>query len=305
MAEKTVNGTILLRNDTAANWTSVNPVLSKGEMGIEIDTNKFKIGDGIKTWSQLAYAGSVVSASATNGHITVDGSDVTVYTLPTGGSSIGGVKTTASGAGTVAIDNTGAMALNASGATAGTYTKVTVNNKGVVTAGANLAASDIPSLTLSKISDAGTAASKNTGTASGNVPVLDSDGKLDTAVLPALAISETFTAANQAAMLALNAQQGDICIRSDQSKSYILSASPASTLANWKELVSPANAVSSVNGKTGAVTLTTTDVAEVNNLYYTQARFNTAFAAKASTGLSDSASLLRNTDTLILNCGNA
>ena len=305
MAEKTVNGTILMRNDTAANWTSVNPVLSKGEIGIEIDTNKFKIGDGVKTWSQLAYAGSVVSASATNGHITVDGSDVTVYTLPTGGSAIGGVKTTASGAGTVAINNAGAMALNASGATAGTYTKVTVNNKGVVTAGANLAASDIPSITLSKVSDAGTAASKNIGTASGNVPVLDSNGKLDTAVLPALAISETFTATNQAAMLALNAQQGDVCIRTDQSKSYILSASPASTLANWKELVSPANAISSVNGKTGAVTLTTTDVTEGNNLYYTQDRFNTAFAAKASTGLSDSAKILRTDDTLIIDCGNA
>ena len=306
MATQTLSDvTILLRNDTAANWTTENPVLSKGELGIEIDTNKFKIGDGTKTWSQLSYAGTVVAASSANGKIKIDGVDTTVYTLPTGGAAIGGVKTTASGAGTVAIDNAGAMALNASGATAGTYTKVTVNNKGVVTAGANLAASDIPSITLSKVSDAGTAASKNTGTASGNVPVLDSNGKLDTAVLPALAISETFTAANQAAMLALNAQQGDVCIRTDQSKSYILSASPASTLANWKELVSPADAVSSVNGKTGAVTLTTTDVAEGNNLYYTQARFNTAFAAKASTGLSDSASLLRNTDTLILDCGNA
>lgn len=306
MATQTLSDvTILLRNDTAANWTTENPVLSKGELGIEIDTSKFKIGDGTKTWSQLSYAGTVVAASSTNGKIKIDGVDTTVYTLPTGGSAIGGVKTTASGAGTVAIDNAGAMALNASGATAGTYTKVTVNNKGVVTAGANLAASDIPSITLSKVSDAGTAASKNTGTASGNVPVLDSNGKLDTAVLPALAISETFTAANQAAMLALNAQQGDICIRTDQSKTYILSASPASTLANWKELASPADAVSSVNGKTGAVTLTTTDVSEGNNLYYTQARFNTAFAAKASTGLSDSASLLRNTDTLILDCGNA
>lgn len=306
MATQTLSDvTILLRNDTAANWTTENPVLSKGELGIEIDTNKFKIGDGTKTWSQLSYAGTVVAASSANGKIKIDGVDTTVYTLPTGGSAIGGVKTTASGAGTVAIDNAGAMALNASGATAGTYTKVTVNNKGVVTKGEAVTANDLPNITLSKVSDAGTAASKNTGTASGNVPVLGSDGKLDTAVLPALAISETFTAANQAAMLALNAQQGDVCIRTDQSKSYILSASPASTLANWKELVSPADAVSSVNGKTGAVTLTTTDVAEGNNLYYTQARFNTAFAAKASTGLSDSASLLRNTDTLILDCGNA
>ena len=306
MANQTLsNVTILLRNDTAANWTTENPVLSKGEVGIEIDTNKFKIGDGVKTWSQLGYAGTVVAASSTNGKIKIDGVDTTVYTLPTGGSAIGGVKTTASGAGTVKINSGGTMELNTSGATAATYTKVTVNNKGVVTAGANLAASDIPDITLSKVTDAGTAASKNTGTASGNVPVLDSNGKLDTSVLPALAISETFTAANQAAMLALNAQQGDICIRTDQSKTYILSASPASTLANWKELASPADAVSSVNGKTGAVTLTTTDVTEGNNKYWTDARFNTAFAAKASTGLSDSADLLRNTDTLILDCGNA
>lgn len=306
MANQTLSGvTILLRNDTASNWTTENPVLSKGELGIEIDTNKFKIGDGVKTWAQLGYAGTVVAASATNGHITIDGVDTTVYTLPTGGSAIGGVKTTASGAGTVKINSAGTMELNTSGATAATYTKVTVNNKGVVTAGANLAASDIPDITLSKVTDAGTAASKNTGTASGNVPVLDSNGKLDTSVLPALAISETFTAANQAAMLALTAQRGDICIRTDQSKTYILAEDGASTLSHWKELASPADAVSSVNGKTGAVTLTTTDVTEGNNKYWTDARFNTAFAAKASTGLSDSADLLRNTDTLILDCGNA
>lgn len=308
MANQTLsNVTILLRNDTAANWTSENPALSKGEMGIEIDTSKFKIGDGTKNWSQLAYAGTVVAASSTNGKIKIDGVDTTVYTLPTGGSAIGGVKTTSSGTGTVKINSGGTMQLNVvnPAITAGTYTKLTVNTQGLVTGVANVSVSDIPTLTLAKISDAGTAASKNTGTSSGNVPILDSNGKLDTAVLPALAISETYTAATQAAMLALTAQQGDICIRTDQSKTYILSASPASTLANWKELASPADAVSSVNNKTGAVTLTTSDISEGTNLYYTQARFNTAFAAKASTGLSDSAKIIRNDDTLIIDCGNA
>lgn len=308
MANQTLsNVTILLRNDTAANWTSENPVLSKGEVGIEIDTSKFKIGDGTKDWSQLSYAGTVVAASNTNGHIAIDGVDTTVYTLPAGGSALGGVKTTSSGTGTVKINSGGTMQLNVvnPAITAGTYTKLTVNAQGLVTGVANVSASDIPTLTLAKISDAGTAASKNTGTSSGNVPILDSNGKLDTSVLPALAISETYTAATQAAMLALTAQQGDICIRTDQSKTYILSASPASTLANWKELVSPADAVSSVNNKTGAVTLTTSDISEGTNLYYTQARFNTAFAAKASTGLSDSAKIIRNDDTLIIDCGNA
>jgi hypothetical protein len=46
---------IQLRNDTAANWTAANPVLAQGEMGLETDTRLFKIGDGVKTWSQLSY----------------------------------------------------------------------------------------------------------------------------------------------------------------------------------------------------------------------------------------------------------
>lgn len=55
MAKTLTIKNLQLRNDTAANWTSKNPVLAKGEMGIETDTNKFKFGDGISTWSELAY----------------------------------------------------------------------------------------------------------------------------------------------------------------------------------------------------------------------------------------------------------
>lgn len=55
MANNQLTVKIALRNDTAANWTSANPVLLKGEMGIEIDTNKFKIGDGTSTWAELDY----------------------------------------------------------------------------------------------------------------------------------------------------------------------------------------------------------------------------------------------------------
>lgn len=45
-----------LRNDSAANWTSVDPILAKGEMGIEVDTNKFKFGNGVSAWTALEYA---------------------------------------------------------------------------------------------------------------------------------------------------------------------------------------------------------------------------------------------------------
>jgi hypothetical protein len=46
---------IQIRRDTAANWTSNDPVLSLGEQGFETDTNKVKIGDGVAAWSALAY----------------------------------------------------------------------------------------------------------------------------------------------------------------------------------------------------------------------------------------------------------
>lgn len=57
MGNKTLNIRIQLRNDTAENWTSKNPTLLKGEMGVEIDTGKTKIGDGVKTWRELTYSG--------------------------------------------------------------------------------------------------------------------------------------------------------------------------------------------------------------------------------------------------------
>lgn len=54
---------IQLRHDTATNWTTANPILAEGEVGVETDTNKFKIGDGITTWSELAYQGNDVDLS--------------------------------------------------------------------------------------------------------------------------------------------------------------------------------------------------------------------------------------------------
>jgi hypothetical protein len=46
---------ILFRRDLAANWTSVDPVLSAGEIGLESDTDKIKLGDGSSSWTELDY----------------------------------------------------------------------------------------------------------------------------------------------------------------------------------------------------------------------------------------------------------
>lgn len=457
MANTTLDVKIQIRNDTKNNWTTQNPVLLKGEMGVETDTRKFKFGDGVSDWKTLEYAsatGAIImnkaptptdsgydvgamwvdtaankayllfnnttnqvvwkqlvtpddlsdlgagdmlksqfannpkaeqgyvnaaivadTANATKGTLTAgsktfNGSaDVTVtaddlgaltavpseYVKNTdyGTAETGGVvKSTAKGTDTVTIGADGTMTIGKaseavaadtattlatgrtisvagdatgtspvfdgsanvtiplvlanSGVVAGTFTKVTVDAKGRVTEGvANLTAADIPELTLAKISDAGTAAAKDFGTAEGNVPVLGAGGKLSEAVIPAIAITDTFVVDSQAAMLALEAQQGDVAVRTDVNKTFILKVAPATTLANWVELETPTDAVTSVNGLTGAVTLTTSEVAEGSNLYFTTARANANWVTHASTELTDSDTLLRTTDTFILNGGNA
>lgn len=60
---------IILRNDTKENWTSVDPILLKGEMGIEIDTNNFKFGDGVKKWSELPYGIPDIPEDTGDAHI--------------------------------------------------------------------------------------------------------------------------------------------------------------------------------------------------------------------------------------------
>ena len=68
------------------------------------------------------------------------------------------------------------------------------------------------------------------------VATLDSSGKLPTGQLPALAIKDTFTVSSEIEMLALTAEKGDMAIRTDDGRTYVLADSPASIFANWREL---------------------------------------------------------------------
>lgn len=56
---------IQVRRDTAANWTSANPTLAAGELGLETNTLKLKLGDGSTAWTSLAYVGSGTAENAT------------------------------------------------------------------------------------------------------------------------------------------------------------------------------------------------------------------------------------------------
>jgi len=55
---------IKLRRGTASQWTSANPVLAAGEIGLETDTLRTKYGNGSSTWTALSY--SVADASGTS-----------------------------------------------------------------------------------------------------------------------------------------------------------------------------------------------------------------------------------------------
>jgi hypothetical protein len=46
---------IQLRRDGAQQWANVNPILAQGELGIELDTSRLKIGDGVTQWNSLKY----------------------------------------------------------------------------------------------------------------------------------------------------------------------------------------------------------------------------------------------------------
>jgi hypothetical protein len=87
---------------------------------------------------------------------------------------------------------------------------------------------------------------------------LDGTGLIPTNQLPALAITQTSVVASQVAMLALTAEIGDIAVRTDLNKSFILTATPSTSLVNWQELLTPTDSVLSVDGNTGAVSLSGT-----------------------------------------------
>lgn len=104
-------------------------------------------------------------------------------------------------------------------------------------------------------------------------------GKIPTSQLPSLAINDIFTVGSQAAMLALTAEVGDMAIRTDVSRTYVLSASPASTLANWVILPIPTDVVTSVNGQIGGVVLSAHDVgAYLQSEVYTRAQTDALIA---------------------------
>lgn len=185
--------------------------------------------------------------------------------------------------------------------TASTKTKIQYDSKGLVVAGTDAAVADITGLQTALDAKESTAnKNQNNGYAG-----LDSSGKLNPSQLPAIAVTDTSVVASQVDMLALTAEVGDLAVRTDLNKTFILRVSPASTLGNWQELLTPTDSVASVYGRTGIVTAqagdyTADQITEtVSNKILTSAERTklTGVATGATANSSDSALRDRTTHT--------
>lgn len=93
------------------------------------------------------------------------------------------------------------------------------------------------------------------------VATLGADTKLTASQLPDIAVSEFLgTVASEVLMLALVGQKGDWCIRSDLGTTWIITGADPTQLSSWTQMAYPAAPVISVNSKTGAVSLSYSDV---------------------------------------------
>ena len=152
---------------------------------------------------------------------------------------------------TGAQGGSGVIAVNAPLTNSGTSSSANLGLTTGTTSGTVAAGND------SRIVGAEQTANKNTA---GGYAGLDGSGKLNTSQLPALAITSVNVVTSQAAQLALTAQEGDIAVRSDEGKTYANNGGTSGTMADWTLLQTPTDLVVSVNGKTGAVTLSASDV---------------------------------------------
>lgn len=222
-----------LAADELDDLTVIVPVVTEDEEGVtadaamELDELAEALGVGeAPAWSEVTGKPETFPpATHTHAYETLTGKP-TLATVATSGAynDLSGKPTL----GTAAVENVGAFA-------AASHTQAIATITGLIAA---LAAK----LDTSAVGAPNGAAS------------LDGGGVIPSGQLPAIAVTDTFEVASQAAMLALTAEKGDVAIRTDLSKCFILATNSPSTLADWKELRTPTDVVLAVAGLTGTIT---------------------------------------------------
>lgn len=107
---------IQLRRDTESNWASANPILAQGEIGLEIDNNRFKMGDGTTNWNSLPYFASgggistlksqIITSSTRIDNLSID-DDTDIIVIEGTGNELTGVDANGISRRLVVINNTG------------------------------------------------------------------------------------------------------------------------------------------------------------------------------------------------------
>ena len=248
---------IQLRRDTAANWTSVNPTLLSGEIGIETDTLKFKIGNG-QRWNQIAsYAFKMGEA---NGMATLNSEGkIPASQLPTALSITADI-------------NSAFAAMTTSGIPEGTNLYFT--NARAVAAVATQIAAEV-SLRNAAIETAKSQAV--------TISTTDATNKAAAAQQNAIAAAETkdLTAIASATQAANTYTDSKVATEATARNSAITSAVAAETTnrgiainaAISAETTARTAAIAAVTGSTNLSSKTTNDLAEgSSNLYFTNAR---------------------------------
>lgn len=127
---------------------------------------------------------------------------------------------------------------------------------GVATGGTSI--SSLTPTQVETILGLGSAAYVSTGTSAGNVPILDSTGKIPVSTLPSIAISDVYSVADTSARDALDAHEGDIAIVTSDSTTYIYDGSAWQTIGSAGSVTGIEGVNSTV--KTGVVSLAASDI---------------------------------------------
>ena len=118
--------------------------------GVSVGTGLAVTGAGALSLSNSVTAATISGITYNaQGQITAT-TALVASDLPAATTSAKGAVLITSGGG-ISVDGSGAISTSTSGITAGTYTKVTINSKGVATAGASLVSGDIPDLSATKL----------------------------------------------------------------------------------------------------------------------------------------------------------
>lgn len=215
--------------------------------------------DGIESGSQVNVPTNLGQGTLTSTTIPLTSSTGTGTTLPAVTTSLAGLMS--------AADKTKMDGIEAGATGDQTAMEILTAIKTVDGAGSGLDADLLDGHDISYFqSDIGYIAENtaNKGQVNGYAS-LDAGGKVPQAQIPAVAITNTFVVNSEAEMLALVCQTGDVAIRSDSNNTYILQSEPASTLSNWKALLTPIDGVTSVTFGDGLTSTTVTNTGTIAN----------------------------------------